>query len=139
MIEICHTGAPLFRSGWFVESLATQALVVFAIRTRRVPFYRSRPSRPLLASAVGVVAVGVALPLSPLAEPLGFQSLPLGLLLTLALMAVLCLVLIEGAEHAFYARADARAARPPVRHRTRRHRIQRRAGRFSQPGALRPR
>ncbi|MFF1719096.1 magnesium-translocating P-type ATPase [Streptomyces sviceus] len=136
MIEIFHTGADLFRSGWFVESLATQALVVFAIRTRRVPFYRSRPSRPLLVSAIGVVAVGVALPMSPLAGPLGFESLPLGLLLTLGLMVVLYLVLIEGAKHVFYARLDARAAHPPVRRRTRRHRIHRRAGRFSHPGPL---
>lgn len=77
--------------------------------------------------------------MSPLAEPLGFRPLPLGLLLTLALMAVLYLVLIEGAKHVFYARVDARAAHPPVRHRTLRHRIQRRAGRFSHPGPLRPR
>ncbi|MEU0250946.1 magnesium-translocating P-type ATPase [Streptomyces sp. NPDC006184] len=139
MIEIFHTGAALFRSGWFVESLATQALVVFAIRTRRVPFYRSRPSRPLLFSAVGVVSVGAALPMSPLAGPLGFQSLPLRLVLALVVMVVLYLVLIEGAKHVFYARADARAALPPVRHRTLRHRIQRRAGRFSHPGPLRPR
>ncbi|MFF1284746.1 magnesium-translocating P-type ATPase [Streptomyces sp. NPDC058299] len=139
MIEIFHTGAALFRSGWFVESLATQALVVFAIRTRRVPFYRSRPSRPLLFSAIGVVSVGAALPMSPLAGPLGFQSLPLRLVLALVVMVVLYLVLIEGAKHVFYARADARAALPPVRHRTLRHRIQRRAGRFSHPGPLRPR
>ena len=50
--------AALFRSGWFVESLATQTLVVFVIRTRRVPFFRSRPSRPLLISVIVVVVVG---------------------------------------------------------------------------------
>ncbi|MEV8032328.1 hypothetical protein ACFYW8_21845 [Streptomyces sp. NPDC002742] len=49
---------------------------------------------------------------------------------------MLYLVLIEGAKHVFYARADARPAQPPVRHRVRRHRIQRRAGRFSHPGPL---
>ena len=43
-----HAGPALFRSGWFVESLATQTLVIFAIRTRRIPFFRSRPSVPLL-------------------------------------------------------------------------------------------
>ncbi|WP_030349077.1 hypothetical protein [Streptomyces sp. NRRL S-1022] len=85
------------------------------------------------------VAVGVALPMSPLAGPLGFRSLPLGSVLALALMVVLYLVLIEGARQVFYTRADAQAALPPVRHRTLRHRIQRRAGRFSQPGPLRPR
>ncbi|MFJ4200144.1 hypothetical protein ACIP2Y_11005 [Streptomyces sviceus] len=96
-----------------------------------------------LVGAPGLVTVGVALPLSPLAGPLGFQSLPRGLVLALALalalMVVLYLVLSEGATHVFYTRADARAALPPVRHRTLRHRIQRRAGRFSHPGPLRPR
>ena len=58
MIWVFHAHAPLFRSGWFVESLATQSLVVFVIRTRRVPFFRSRPSRPLLATTIAVVLVG---------------------------------------------------------------------------------
>ncbi|MFG2353225.1 hypothetical protein [Streptomyces sp. NPDC048521] len=74
---------------------------------------RSRPSHRLLVSAIGVVAVGVALPMCPLAGPLGFRSLPLGLVLALALMVVLYLVLIEGAKHVFYTRADAQAALPP--------------------------
>src|SRR5207249_2435472 len=64
-----HADAPLFRSGWFVESLATQTLIVFAIRTHRVPFLRSRPSRPLLISVTAVVLVGILIPQSPLAEP----------------------------------------------------------------------
>ena len=56
MLWVFHAHAPLFRSGWFVESLATQSLVVFVIRTRRVPFFRSRPSRPLLVTTIAVVA-----------------------------------------------------------------------------------
>ena len=44
MLWVFHAGADKFRSGWFVESLATQTLVIFAIRTRRVPFFRSHPS-----------------------------------------------------------------------------------------------
>ncbi len=46
MLWVFHAGPPLFRSGWFVESLATQTLVIFVIRTRRVPFFRSHPSVP---------------------------------------------------------------------------------------------
>ena len=53
-----HAGPALFRSGWFVESLATQTLVIVAIRTRRIPFFRSRPSVPLLLAALAVVTVG---------------------------------------------------------------------------------
>ena len=57
-----HAGPALFRSGWFVESLATQTLVIFAIRTRRIPFFRSRPSVPLLLAALAVVTVGPRCP-----------------------------------------------------------------------------
>ena len=66
MLWVFDAGPALFRSGWFVESLATQTLVVFVIRTRRVPFFRSRPSMPLLASMIAVVTIGALLPGSPL-------------------------------------------------------------------------
>ena len=69
-------GPALFRSGWFVESLATQTLVVFVIRTHRVPFWRSRPSRPLLFAVIGVIIIGALLPYSPFAHDLGFTALP---------------------------------------------------------------
>jgi Mg2+-importing ATPase len=95
MLQVFHAGPALFRSGWFVESLATQTLVIFAIRTRRVPFLRSRPSIPLLAAALGAVAVGVVLPFSPLSRVLGFQPLPIGFFAALAGMVLAYLVLIE--------------------------------------------
>ncbi|MDJ0344726.1 magnesium-translocating P-type ATPase [Streptomyces sp. H10-C2] len=138
MIGIFHAGPALFRSGWFVESLATQTLVIFAIRTRRVPFFRSRPSRPLLAAALGVVALGVALPMSPLADTLGFQALPVGFFLALAVMTVLYVALIEAVKQIFFSRLEARPTRPRARTRTLRHRIQRRAARFSHRGPLPP-
>jgi hypothetical protein len=62
---------PLFRTGWFVESLATQTLVLFVIRTAGNPL-RSRPSAPLVVT----VLAGVALPFTPPAGPLGFVPLP---------------------------------------------------------------
>ena len=52
MIGVLHAHAAEFRTGWFVESLATQTLVIFVIRTRRQPFWRSRPSRPLLVASL---------------------------------------------------------------------------------------
>ena len=52
MLWAFHAGPPLFRSGWFVESLATQTFVVLVIRTRRIPFWRSRPSRALLSPSL---------------------------------------------------------------------------------------
>ena len=67
------SNAPLFRTGWFVESLATQTLVVFVIRTAGNPF-KSRPSRPLLISVLAVVAIGGILPYTPLGAPAAVHS-----------------------------------------------------------------
>ena len=65
----------LFHTGWFVESLATQTLVLFVIRTMGNPF-RSRPSRSLTLTTLLIVAVGIMLPLTPIASLLGFTTLP---------------------------------------------------------------
>jgi len=67
MLEILHAGPSEFRSGWFVESLATQTLVVFVIRTRRVPFFRSRPSLARMITPPTCALIGAVLPftLSP--------------------------------------------------------------------------
>ena len=102
MLWVFDAHAPLFRSGWFVESLATQSLVVFVIRTRRIPFLRSRPSRPLLATTIVVVAIGLALPYSPLAHTLGFRSLPWLFLVILLAMTATYLALAEAGKSYFY-------------------------------------
>ena len=102
MIWVFHAHAPLFRSGWFVESLATQSLVVFVIRTRRVPFFHSRPSRPLLITTLAVVLVGLGLPYSPLAHALGFRSLPWLFLVILMAMTATYLGLAELGKSFFY-------------------------------------
>jgi len=137
MLKVFSAGPALFRAGWFAESLATQTLVVFAIRTRRSPFTRSRPSRPLLLAALLTVAVGVALPLSPLAALLGFASLPVSFFLALAGMVLGYLVLIELAKRLFYSEPDGRL--PLARRRGHRHQLHRRAARFSTAGPLAPR
>ncbi len=69
--------AALFQTGWFVESLMTQTLIIHVIRTSRIPFLQSRASWPLIATTVVIMAVGVALPVSPLGGYLGFAPLPL--------------------------------------------------------------
>ena len=135
MFGLFHAGPELFRTGWFIESLATQSLVIFAIRTRRVPFLRSRPSGALLAATLAVVAVGVALPFSPLGPLLGFTPLPVVFFLVLIALVVIYLVLIEVTKRSFYA-AAVRAARAGTRRRGRPHRLARRAGRFSHAGPL---
>ncbi|WP_144630995.1 magnesium-translocating P-type ATPase [Bordetella genomosp. 13] len=95
---VFHAGTPagqsLFQSGWFVEGLLSQTLVVHLIRTRRVPFLQSRASTPLMVSTGLVMALGVALPMSPLAPAFGMQALPPGYFpwLLLILLGYACLV-----------------------------------------------
>ena len=135
MLGVLHTGPPEFRTGWFVESLATQTLIIFAIRTRRVPFLRSRPSTTLVLATVGVIAVGIALTISPLADQLGFTPLPWQFFTALAILTVIYLVLVEVTKMVFYSE-PVRSAGPTIRTRGAEHRIGRRAARFSHPGRL---
>lgn len=102
MLLVFHATAPEFRSGWFVESLATQTLIVFVIRTRRIPFFRSRPSTPLLVSVIAVVLVGVVIPQSPLNDVLGFAPLPLGFFAVLVTFVLAYLVSVEVAKRLFF-------------------------------------
>jgi Mg2+-importing ATPase len=129
MIGVFQAGPELFRTGWFVESLATQTLIVFAIRTRRTPFLHSRPSRALIATVAGVLAIGIGVTVSPLAADLGFTPLPPGFFLTLVVLVLGYLVLIESAKRVFY--AEPMRHLPPLRWRGHEHRTHRRASRFS--------
>jgi Mg2+-importing ATPase len=96
MLWVFHAGAHLFQTGWFVESLATQSLVIFVIRTRRVPFTRSRPSRPLLVATVSCAGLGVLLPfIPPVSHTFGFRPLPAAFLGILLLMIATYLLLVE--------------------------------------------
>ena len=76
MLAVFHAGHVEFRTGWFVESIATQTLVIYVIRTRRVPFFKSRPSWPMLIVPTGAALVGALLPYTGLAHLLGFTPLP---------------------------------------------------------------
>ena len=80
MLSLLHAGHVEFRTGWFVESIATQTLVVYVIRTRRVPFFKSRPSLPMLLVPTGAALVGAILPYTGLANLLGFTPLPAAVL-----------------------------------------------------------
>jgi Mg2+-importing ATPase len=137
MLFVLGAGEGEFRAGWFVESLATQTLIVFVIRTRRVPFYKSRPSLGMMIAVFGVVLVGAYLPISPLASPLDFAPLPPVFFGALAIMTLLYLVLVEFAKHVFFKREQTRLdhGKPGRLHTTRaavgRDPIHRRAARFS--------
>ena len=104
LLHFFHAREGLFHTGWFVESLATQTLVLFVIRTPRNPLM-SRPSLPLAITTVAIVVVGVALPYSPLAGVLGFEPLPAGYFLFLTGATLTYLVLVEIAKRHLLGRA----------------------------------
>ena len=68
--------AALFQTGWFVESLMTQTLIIHVIRTNKIPFLQSRASWPLSTTTLAIMAFGMWLPYSPVASALGFTHLP---------------------------------------------------------------
>ncbi|HVN68740.1 MAG TPA: magnesium-translocating P-type ATPase [Candidatus Binatia bacterium] len=102
MLSLFHAGPKLFHTGWFVESLSTQSLVIFLIRTRRVPFFTSHASWQLAVTTSAVVALGIALPFTPLAHVIGFVPLPPRFFVVLGLMIVVYLGLIELGKLLFY-------------------------------------
>ena len=131
MLTVLHASHNEFRSGWFVESLATQTLVVFLIRTRRIPFLRSRPSRAMLITPPACALIGATLPFSPLAHVLGFTTLPLAFFLILLGMIPTYLVLIELAKIRFYATQTHPTRHPPTHQQRHEHHLRRRAHRFT--------
>ncbi len=74
--EAARRSASLFQTGWFVESLLTQTLIIYIIRTNKLPFLQSRPSWPLMVVSSVVMAIGVAIPFSSVGRSLGFTRLP---------------------------------------------------------------
>lgn len=94
LLRVFHAHEALFHTGWFVESLATQTLVLFVIRTMGNPLH-SRPSRPLTITVLLIVLLGIALPYTPLAAPLHFLPLPGGFLIFLVVATLTYLGLVE--------------------------------------------
>jgi len=129
MLRVFHAGATLFRSGWFVESLTTQTLVIFVIRTRRVPFFKSRPSTPLLTATLVCAGIGIALPyIGPFSRLFGFQTLPLSFLAVLAGMVVTYLALAQFGVALFFKPHGGRSLARAIERRERE--IRRRASRW---------
>jgi len=94
LLTYFHASQSEFHTGWFVESLATQTLVLLVIRTSGNPI-QSRPSLPLCITVFGTVLISILIPLSPLAAPLGFVALPGSFFVFLALVTALYLVSVE--------------------------------------------
>jgi len=103
MLAVFHAGEALFHTGWFIESMATQVLVIFIIRTRKKPF-RSRPNPWLVACSLTVVAVAVLLPFTPASVYLGFVAPPAFFFVILVAILIFYLSAVEGMKQWFFRR-----------------------------------
>jgi Mg2+-importing ATPase len=102
LLWIFRADAVLFHTGWFVESLSTQILVIFIIRTMHP--LQDRPHVALVASSLSAFIIALALPYSPLAHWFGFVPLPAGVIGALALVTIAYLIVVYGVKRWFYAR-----------------------------------
>jgi len=103
LIALFHANETMFHTGWFVESITTQVMVIFVIRTRRNPF-RSHPNRWLTLISLTVVITAMLLPFSPVAHYLGFTPLPPSFFALLTALTLVYLALVEGGKRWFYKR-----------------------------------
>lgn len=104
LYKVFHVSEAQFRTGWFMESLATQILVVFIIRTSRIPFIQSKPGKYLVLSVLLCLGAGWLLPYTPLAGMIGFEVLPAPVLLTIIALVLLYLLCAELVKRFIYHR-----------------------------------
>jgi Mg2+-importing ATPase len=98
MLFIFHADAALFHTGWFIESLCTQTLVIYVIRTGKVPFVESRPSAFLVLTSIVIITVGMVIPFTPLAGPFGFRALPPAYFAVLSVIVLTYLLLVQAVK-----------------------------------------
>jgi Mg2+-importing ATPase len=101
LLVVLKADEALFQTGWFIESLATQVLVIFIIRTRGNPF-RSHPNRAIWVAAAIILGIAVIVPFSPLAEYFGFVALPWPYFLALGFLVIMYLALAQMVKTHFY-------------------------------------
>ena len=101
LLWLFGAGEPMFQTGWFIESLATQSLVIFVIRTRGPP-WRSWPHPLLTCLTLGAVLVGLLIPLTPLGSLIGFVEPPAGFYLFLVGAVAVYLLLVELVKRRLY-------------------------------------
>jgi Mg2+-importing ATPase len=102
MLYVFHATGALFQTAWFIESICTQVAVIFVIRTRRVPFYTSRPSAYLVVSTLLVIAVACTLPFTMLGRIFGFVPPPADFFAVLIGLVISYLILVELTKRWFY-------------------------------------
>jgi Mg2+-importing ATPase len=105
LLLILHATTDQFRTGWFIESVISASVIVLVIRTRR-SFFRSKPGKYLLIATLLIVVVTILFPFTPLAELLGFQPLPMTILLVIGMIVVLYIIAAEITKRSFYKRVN---------------------------------
>ncbi len=110
LLRLFDAHEAMFQTGWFIESLCTQVLVIFVIRTRSNPL-KSRPHPWLLLAALGVLLVAIALPYTALGAWFGFTALPVSFFVVLALLVPGYLLTVEFIKRRFYRHHRLRAHR----------------------------
>lgn len=99
---VFHMNASQFQTGWFIESIATQVLVIFVIRTKRIPFWKSIPGKWVMASTIGVVSLAWIIPYTSLGLILGFTPLPPILMISIFGLVLVYLLVAEISKYFFY-------------------------------------
>jgi len=102
---IFHATTDQFRTGWFLESVISASVIVLVIRTRR-SFFKSKPGKYLLIATLLIVFVTILFPFTPLAGLLGFQPLPMTILLVIGMIVVLYIIAAEITKRSFYKRVN---------------------------------
>jgi Mg2+-importing ATPase len=110
LLRVFHASETQFHTGWFVESLMTQTLVLFVIRTANNPL-KSRPSSLLIATCLAVVAIATYLPFSPCAGVLGFTPLPAAYFGFLVVATLVYLLIVQAAKGRLFGHAGQAKAR----------------------------
>jgi Mg2+-importing ATPase len=105
LLLILQATTDQFRTGWFLESVISASVTVLVIRTRK-SFFRSKPGMYLLMATLLVVVVTILLPITPLAGLLGFQPLPITILLVIGIIVVLYIIAAEIVKRSFYKRVN---------------------------------
>lgn len=104
MLFVFKANESLFQTAWFIESLSTQTLVVFSIRTRKSPFYKSRPSKILALSSMVIILFALLLPMTPLGAVFKFTDLPTVFYIVLLILIGTYITLVEAVKTWFYKR-----------------------------------
>jgi len=105
LLLILHATTDQFRTGWFIESVISASVTVLVIRTRK-SFFRSKPGKYLLMATLLIVVVTILFPFTPLAGLLGFQPLPMTILLVIGMIVVLYIIAAEITKRSFYKRVN---------------------------------